>query len=271
MLFLVVALPDARSAPGFLELRSYSVPLVVELPAQSLLEFVLVLREAPPWFLTQRKVGGEDLLEGAGAAVLTVVLARHALAVDDVVDGAFVPRVVGHLIVDAMIELDRLTLIENVVKVGDYSLESHRPVKDTTFPAPSAVGRKVPLSDDFDEFVVDVHVGSQDQKSTLDGLEPFLFGSSHVDCWCYVLRWFRSIVKDATQASKVQSIVLLLINEFGSEEWKVQIEHTRRNKKKMVVLDYKQGPNELLRYRYRYRFDIDANAQIMSTKHCTLV
>jgi hypothetical protein len=104
----------------------------------------------------------------------------------------------------------------------------------------------VSLTDDFDEFVVDVHIGSQDQKPTLDGLEPFLFGSSHVDWWCFVLRWFRSIVKDATQAGKVQSIVLFLIHGFGSEEWKVQIEHTRKNKKKIVVLDYKQGPNELL-------------------------
>jgi hypothetical protein len=180
MVFLVIALPQERSAPGLLEIGSYPVPLVVELSAQPLLNFVFVLRKAVPWFLAQRKMGGDDLLQGPGPAVLTVLLARHALSVDNVVDRPLVSGIVRHLVEDAMVELDGLALVENVVKIGDDSLEGHGPVKDATDATPSAAFRKVSFANDFDKFVVDLHVGSQDQESTLDGLGSFLFGSAHI-------------------------------------------------------------------------------------------
>mmetsp|Transcript_3699 Transcript_3699/g.8451 ORF Transcript_3699/g.8451 Transcript_3699/m.8451 type:complete len:495 (-) Transcript_3699:93-1577(-) len=180
MFCLVRPFPGPGAAPGLFEVRPYPVPLVVQLPAETLLDDVVVLGKTQPGFLAEGKVGGGDVLQRPGPAVLAVLLSRHADPVDDVVDRPLVAGIVRHLVVDTMVDLDSRASVENVVEVRDDSLEGHGSVEDPGDSSPSTAVRKVSFPDDLHEFVVDSHVRSQDQKAALDRFD-FFVRSAHVE------------------------------------------------------------------------------------------
>ncbi|EJK61335.1 hypothetical protein THAOC_18206, partial [Thalassiosira oceanica] len=162
--------PDAH-----LEVLAYPVPLPVEPPAEPLLDPVAVLGEALPRLLAQSEVRRDDLPEGTGAAVLAdvmlvgAVVPVPAVPADLIVPGRLVAGIVGHVVINAVIQLDARPGVEVVVVVRYDPLEGHGAVeRPESLPAPPAVGAEVPLAYDRDELVVDLLTGAEDEETALD-------------------------------------------------------------------------------------------------------
>jgi len=153
--------PAARSSPGDFEFRPDLVPLVRELPTQSLLDHVLVVGEAQPRLLAERVVAGNDVFDRPRPTVLAVffLLTRPTLSMNDVVDGLSRPRVVRHLIVQTPRHFDAGTRVENVVVVRDESLECHGAVEWSDLTSPAGTFAEISNTNDFlivfMDFIVD--------------------------------------------------------------------------------------------------------------------